>query len=195
MTLSIPKFESKDTLDLTVGMVEWFKTVNFGDRGFEVFPVKALPPGEGPVLGRSFFSLACMLSDYDRGLFAITNQNMNYNGIAKKVATEKAFNPPKSNHGISKKLAIIVSTTVILSILLILTTACCLFRRRHQEQGPGLNGAKQEMNPERYREEVDGTQTTTPPTSQQPQHYKPVELEAPNVSELDDTPQRGRLKI
>jgi hypothetical protein len=49
MTLSIPKFESKDTLDLTVGMVEWFKTVNFGDRGLEVFPVKALPPGEAPV--------------------------------------------------------------------------------------------------------------------------------------------------
>jgi hypothetical protein len=147
-----------------------------------------------------------MLADYDRGLFAITNQNLNYNGIAKKVATERAFSPPKSNPGISKKLAIIVSTTVILSILLILTTACCLFRRRrHQKQGPGPNGAKEEVNREPHREEIDGTstvqsnaspvQTTTSPTSQQPQHYTPVELEAPNVSELDDTPQRGRLKF
>jgi hypothetical protein len=222
--ISIPKPHPNSTLDLSIGMVEWFKVVNVGFRGYEVLPIRALPEGEtSPVLGRPFFALACMLADYDRGLFAITNQNWNYNGAAKKVITERAFVASNARRAFSKKLTIVVSILVSVTILIILGAVYCIFRKRRRQKQtpnatPNLNEAKEETIPEPHREEIDGNanreeadgssahpSTASPnflsahtAVSQPPQpshYYTPVELDAPHISELDDNPQSGRLKF
>jgi len=206
-------------------MVEWFKVVNVGYRGYEILPIRALPEGEtSPVLGRPFFALACMLADYDRGLFAITNQNWNYNGVAKKVVTERAFVASNARRAFSKKLTIVVSVLVSVTILIILGTVYCIYRKRRrqnqtQNATANLNEAKEETIPKPHREEIDGNANreeadgssvhpstvspnfssahtaASPPPPQPPQYYTPIELDAPHISELDDNPQSGRLKF
>jgi hypothetical protein len=210
ISFKVPSALSSSQVSLQGSPIEWYKRIHVPYEltryNAYVIPIKALPPGQTPVIGRSFFTYACMLANYNKGLFAIAPQTFRYDGVSKIQTVENAFQEPKPRSDRNKAyiiLGVIVGVVVLIAILI------ALFVRRKRAEKKAADEEKvrreevaaNEINELDSREtkveasEKDGDVVLETDGSEVKELYTPegpAELEGSPVTELDSVPVKGQ---
>jgi hypothetical protein len=217
ISFEIPSALTSSKVFMQGSPLEWYKRIHVPYEltryNAYVVPIKALPPNQTPVIGRSFFTYACMLANYDKGVFAITPQTFRYDGISKIQTTENAFQETKKAKPARKRAYIILGVIVGVVVLSLIAIIVALFVRRKKKQKRKADEEKAKKEEETRTNEVneldskeskahiiekDGVTLVETDGSELKEliaQKEPVELEGSPLSELSSSVEEGKDHI